>query len=80
MAKYFFILLSMLTSSMLYAQNGVMDIIGANSAGPSQYTSPEEIAEYKRLADEGNIQTAGYLGDMYFFGEATVPRDCAQSL
>jgi TPR repeat protein len=68
------------TDVVCHAQTNLQNIIASRSAGPSQYTSPEEIAEYKKLAEEGNIQTMGYLGDMYCMGEATVPKDCEQAL
>ena len=80
MVKYIILLISVMTSNHVYAQNTMMDILEHNSAGPAQYTSPEEIAEYTRLAEEGNIQAMGYLGDMYYYGEETVPKDCEKAM
>lgn len=45
-----------------------------------QYTTPEEITQYKKLAEEGNLAAMGYLADMYAKGEETVPRNCEQAL
>ena len=79
MVKYLIAFLLVISNGHCYAQS-VMDYLKNTCAGPDQYTSPEEIAEYKQLAAEGNIRAMGYLGDMYWYGEATVPRDCEQSL
>ncbi len=49
-------------------------------ASLAQYTSPEEIADYKKRAENGSIAAMGYLADMYAAGEVAVPKDCNQAL
>ncbi len=51
-----------------------------SQASIAQYTTPDEIAKYKQLAENGNLAAMGYLADMYARGEETIPIDCPLAL
>lgn len=79
MVKYLITFLLVISNGHCSAQ-ALFDYLKNTSAGPDQHTTSEEIAKYKQLAAAGNIRAMGYLGDMYWYGEATVLKDCEQSL